>query len=349
MKKIGILTFHRADNLGAVLQAFALQHTIEAVCDAKAEIIDYKCDSIESTKDIKIRSIKDIIKYIPMKAYYYIKHRGFEKFRKKELRTTPKTYDKSSIVSTLNDYDIFITGSDQVWNPDCSGNDFTYFLDFVTDDSKKVSFSASIGQYKFTDKNAYMASSLLKSFDNISVRESSALTELERMGITNGIELCDPVVLLDEAQWKQQMSERLFRGRYVLVYLVLDDVNTLACAQEYAKAHNCKIINNKKSIEFIMHNSPAEFLSWIYYADCVFTNSFHGTAFSLIFNKKLASDIYLSNGEFNHRVRDFLKKTDATQCEINDSNRVGHIPNACEMLRIYRHKGIEYLQSVIGE
>ena len=330
-KKIGILTFHDADNLGAVLQAYALKTVIEKDCGAVAEIIDYKCNKITETKYVQKGSgLKNLIKYIPVSVYYYIKRRSFMKFRNGKLGCSEASYTKENIKKTESDYDIFITGSDQIWNPECSGDDYTYLLDFVSDNSKKYSYAASIGNYDISKAGSKWLE-LIKDYSGISVRENSAYEQLEACGISNVKVHADPVMLLSQEDWKSVMSEPIIKEKYVLVYMVLPDVNVMKKATEYAKKHNCKVISNKTSLEFILHNSPSEFLSWIYNADYVFTNSFHGTAFSLILNKKFFSDTEMVGGGINKRVVDLLEaaKTD-NSIELMKNSALEYLKEICK-------------------
>ena len=346
MKKIGILTFHDADNMGAVLQAYALQTALQTDCGVSAEIIDYQCSAIEKTKHATFeKRLSSIIKALPKEVYYAIKHRGFECFRKNHLQMSAKRYCRENISETNNIYDAFVTGSDQVWNPGCSGKDDTYFLDFVNN-RKKYSYAASLGNYRFSPDEYLHYRGLLHGIDSISIRELSATEELKKLGILSVNVNADPVFLLTGEQWQSMMAKRLYKNRYVLVYLIQPDVNVMNSAFKYAKEHNCIIISNKKSVEFILHNSPEEFLSWIYYADCVFTNSFHGTAFSLILNKPFMADIAMRNGSINNRVSELLDTIEAQNCIISDNNSIAHKANADSKLEILRDKGIRYLHEI---
>lgn len=345
-KKVGIVTFHNADNLGAVLQAFSLQQTLENHCSVQAQVIDYKCPMIESTKHIqKPHSLKGFVKSIFLLVYYFIKRRGFAKFRKKKLVCSPCSYTTETIGQCGGEYDILITGSDQVFNPGCSGNDTTYFLDFATSSVKKLSYAASIGTYHYQAEEAPKIASLLQDFQGLSVREESAAAELSRIGVEGAMVHPDPVILTTADQWKQHMAKRLCKEKYVLVYMVLPDVNVTRQAEEYAQKHGCKVISNKKSLSFILHNSPAEFLSWIYYAECVFTNSFHGTAFSTIFNKLLQADIELTDGGVNNRVNDFLSRVNAKQCIMRKGELQVFTPNGEQALADMRQEGLQYLKA----
>ena len=346
-QKIGIMTFHNADNLGAVLQAYALQRVLEESCAVSAEVIDYRCPAIEETKKAKYGShLFSYLKALPKNVYYGIKHRGFEKFRRKFLNRSEKTYTELTIADSVPLYDAYITGSDQVWNPECSGWDDAYFLNFASDKQKKYSYAASLGTYHYKKDEYSRYQKLLERFDRISVRECSAVEELKKLGI-DGVEVCpDPVFLLPAEYWRKIMSKRLCSKRYVLVYLVLPDVNVMNSAREYARKNNCKLICNKKSIEFILHNSPREFLSWVYYADCIFTNSFHGTVFSLLFNKPLAADIELLDSGINNRVEEILLSVGAKHCIIPGDAQPG---NALEKIDLMRRNAINYLRKICEE
>ncbi len=347
-KKAGIITFHNADNLGAVLQAYALQTVLKNVCKVECEIIDYNCGAIQQGRYVKkSTSFKQLVKNIPLSFYYKIKRSGFDKFRKKYLNLS-KSYDKNSVNECNSDYDLFITGSDQVWNLECSGDDYSYFLDFVDSVDKKYSYAASIGAFDFDESNCKRVFECLRNFNKISVRESSAVKKLEQLGIENIAVHPDPVLLLDKEQWLKITPPAFLKEKYVFVYLIQEDVNVLNVATKYAQEHNCKIINNKKSLEFIIKNSPESFLSWIYNSQCVFTNSFHATAFSLIFNKPLGADIELANGGVNNRVRELVNECCADNCIISNDNAFSTSYNCEKELHRLKAMGLDYLITVTG-
>lgn len=345
-KRAGILTFHDADNLGAVLQAYALCRFLNEQCGVSAEIIDYKCEKITETKYAsKGKGLKSYINYILKAVYYAIKRRGFNRFRKNSLDLSKKTYTKNNIGSCADGYDMFITGSDQVWNPECSGEDKTYVLDFVLDSAKKYSYAASIGNCELSQDDEDWVK-CISDFRALSVREKSAAKKLAESGVGNVKVHPDPVTLLSEEEWKSVMSSRHIASGYVLVYLILPDVNVMKRAQAYAQKNKLKIISNKESIEFILRNSPSDFLSWIYNAECVFTNSFHGTAFSLIFNKPLFADVEMKNGELNSRVSDFLEATGCTACSGADAENCDYKNIAKDKIDEMRKSAAEYLKEI---
>ena len=147
MKKIGIMTYHRANNVGAVLQNQALQLLLREYC--LVETIDYKNKIIEKANRIVVaRGVKQQIKFLFQAVSFIKRERVFNKYRKRYLNLSAKTYHKKNINDANQEYTCFITGSDQVWNTKLNGHDFAYFLDFVSRDNKRIAYAASFRQYK---------------------------------------------------------------------------------------------------------------------------------------------------------------------------------------------------------
>ena len=145
--KIGIMTFHRAINYGAVLQTYALQKYLND-SGYDAEVIDYRCDHMENfykILSVKNKSIKQVIRGLLNFIYVYKKKSRFYGFLDQNVKISSKIYDKSNIGESNNEYDKFITGSDQVFNYACSQFDKNYFLEFVKNYDKKYSYAASFG------------------------------------------------------------------------------------------------------------------------------------------------------------------------------------------------------------
>lgn len=353
MRNIGILTFHNADNHGAVLQAYALQKMLSVITEENVEIIDYRCTALEAERypRLKHTSIKSFVKSLALSTYYAIKRTGFARFRKKYLNISKTVYYESTINKSNDIYDIFVCGSDQIWNLGCSKGDYAYFLNFVNERNRKIAYAASLGTYKYSEDEKNKVEVCLESFDGISVREASALEEINIEGSEAISVLPDPVFLLQTVDWEKLMYRRIINEKYILVYLIQPDVNVMKNAEKYAEKHNCRIISNKTSVEFILNNSPDKFLSFIYYADAVFTNSFHGTAFSVLFNKPLGADIQLMDGRINNRIADLLKSLSSMQCIIN-SEMVSdvYLPDAdADKLKKMVQDAVTYLSSHVQE
>lgn len=312
--KIGIITFHRAISYGAVLQAFALK---EFLLDNgfEAEIIDYRNEYFEKlyySKDIDLSGfeqfkdsfgIKKKVRRILEIPYLRVFGRMFLDFQRDYLDVD--IHGAGSTQMSDSGYDYYIVGSDQVWNLRLTDNDMTYFLDFAKS-QKRISFSASIGGYPIERDREIIR--LLKGFRAISVREVSTKEKLERAGIKDVCINLDPVFLLYEQDWRKLASSVNKKG-YVLLFEVGRNKKLLGYALGYARSVHKKLFYLStdfiRSVHKGMYNlymeSPQNFLSWVMNADYVFTNSFHGTAFSIIFNKKFYCHI-LKNQRSSDRL-----------------------------------------------
>ena len=171
MKKIGIITFHRAKNYGAVLQAYALQHTLEQL-GSDCEIVDYKCENIDNGykpfQFSKTDPIKSILKSIVMYRKRAKRIEQFSSFYNNYLKISDKTYSDSDISECKNLYDAFISGSDQVWGPGKEGinPDSIYFLSFLQ------SFWNPENQERFIILQHFLAMALVRSIHILHLRQS---------------------------------------------------------------------------------------------------------------------------------------------------------------------------------
>ena len=317
---IGIMTFHRAVNYGAVLQAYALQKKLETYGN-KVEIIDYRCSKIEEEispfdgfrKNIgTVNSIKKMI-------FRTIKNMKFADFYRHYLSLSSPCYNELDLKKNTSKYNVLITGSDQVWNFGCSGSDKAYFLDFANN-AKKYSYAASFGYDKLPEADPFDYKNLLEDFSGISVRENTAVSIVNEKSGKDAMVTLDPTLLLDLDDWKSLVSkERPIKEKYLFIYYIREPKDLLKYAEKVAKEKGLKIINAKKSKEFLMKCSPSDFLSWIYYSECFVTNSFHGTVFSILFHKKFA--IELDNGKsINNRSKELMALLDVNGRELDINN-----------------------------
>lgn len=300
--KIGILTFHRADNFGAVLQAYALQKYL-IMQRNDVDIIDYRCHAIEEVyKSFRIRNYFQ--KNIKRGLYCFLfdisvtrdvmrKHSKFETFRKQYLHLSSPVYSISDIESMK--YDIIVVGSDQVWNKKLTSNDLTYFVPI--EGVKKISYAVSMERSSLHDilENEYFYSEMLKSYSAISVREKGIADNLNRIGIGNVTVTCDPTFLWKKDFYLELIKEvpSFFSKKYILVFhLQYSDMLNKA-ASKLSQKTGYSIINLYAPFKRGRNNctekqdwGPLELLSLIYNAEYVLTTSFHGVAFSLLFEKQ---------------------------------------------------------------
>lgn len=305
--KVGIITFHRAVNYGAVLQAYALQHAIEKL-GYEAYIIDYRCKEVDKAASplLGFRS-GDSFKTATKKLVFRLrKNMAFNSFMRKYVNLSPKTATNHNLEKMSDEYDAFFTGSDQVWNCRCSGNDETFFLNFVKDGKKKNAYAASFGTEKLFEDDPFDYKTLLADFNSISVREKSGVDIVVSESGRKAQVTLDPTLLLSKEEWKPAVGKRPIKEKYIFVYYIRESKDLLNYAGKLSEKTGYKVINAKNSKEFFLKCSPSDFLAWIYYAEYFVTNSFHGTVFSLLFNKKFA--IELDNGKtVNNRSKELLE------------------------------------------
>lgn len=316
-KKTAIITFHRALNYGAVLQAFALEQALAAL-GVYAEVLDYRCPHIEriyrpfDTRHCKDRSSK--IKKCIQSFWLVKKRRQFNQFILKRLHVSECCRTKADLQKTASEFEAVITGSDQVFNPEATGADYSYFLDFVKKDTKKIAYGASLGYNTFPEQYTAECTKYLRTFDAVSIREKSACGEVSHLTGKTVRNVLDPTLLLSREQWLgiARLPRRL-PGKYVLVYMMEGCKYTIEKARAMANRKGCKLVLINPTLkqrlacrDFVMYSaaSPEEFVGMFAEAEAVVTNSFHGAAFALIFQKEFYAEA--SNTQKAARIRDLL-------------------------------------------
>jgi hypothetical protein len=315
--KIGVVTFHRAINIGAALQAFALQHFLkEHGC--QSEIIDYRCPILEKqyySAQWDWQFIKRILSAIIRNGVIKINTFKFEEFRKEHLPVSERAYYPSDIRDANDVYDIFVTGSDQVWSWNCVGFDKTYFLDFVTKPNAKYAYAASFGGSELPKKFNLHYQELLKDFNEITVREASGKEIVSSVADRSASIVLDPTLLLHESTWREKLIEPYPSYKpYILVYLIAECKELLSRAKKIGEEKNLDVIYvsdriYKPSGVISKRNvGPKEFLSLVSGAQGVVTNSYHGICFSMIFKKELVVGLLRQNTAVNARLLHVISK-----------------------------------------
>lgn len=320
-KKVGIVTLYNCYNYGAVLQAYATCKYVELLGYKDVELVDYENEFESKSKKtfqfifkggIK-QTIKKIIQYIILGKNRNLK-KGFKQFCE-NLRKSKEKY--TSIEQLKNtDYDILISGSDQIWNPVIFGElDLTYLLDF-SEKAQKYSISSSAGSYKYSEEEKNKVVNCLKKYTGISVREQTLKKQLEDR-VDNIFVSTDPTLLLTKNEWCEHLPAtnkyNEENSEYVLVYLVDANLKQYLPEIEILKEKLGKkiwmITPYKYKMKFIDRNivsaTPNDFISLFKNASFVITNSFHGVIFSTNFKKKFVA---LENHKNPVRAKDYLSK-----------------------------------------
>lgn len=363
--KIGILTFHRAENFGAVFQCFALQTYLEAIGN-EVKIIDYRCRAIEqvyyllnpSSLFSRFNLFASIHNYITRLFSYKDRHDkkcGYIDFRNKYLHLT-KSVRK---INRGIDFDVYITGSDQVWNTSLlHGYDKVYFLDFpVSKEVKRISYAVSSDRngFKMLDKYKDELKHSLNQIDFISVRENNFVNALAKY-TSKKIQVCiDPTFLIPKEQYLR-MAIRPREKNYVLVYHMAEIPEGSKCADVLAEKYGWNIIeihaNFAKREDRVRHRQnvgPLELLGYLAFAEYIITSSFHGLAFSLIFNKKFCT----ISSKNNVRLADLLNFVGLTdrmiESVVNIPDYEVNYKSVDEKLNEFVSKSKEYLSKALGK
>lgn len=290
--KIGIITFHRTTNFGSVLQTYGLYKKISDF-GYDCEIIDYRCPAIEERENLEnigfSLSPRKIGRAILLQPALNKKAEEIKKFSKIKMRLSPP-YSPHTIANANGIYDKFFVGSDIVWGRDITKFDYNYFLEFVQDNRKKYAFSSSVGDTSSAADDEIIGR-LLSNFVQICVREKDMVEWVYNLTEKEACWVCDPTMLLNKDDWKIFVSLKKPKDNYALVYFNNQNGKALSDAKQYAKRAGKEVfyINYGfpvKDVHNIKPKTIEEFLSWIYYADRVFTSSYHGMLFSIYFERE---------------------------------------------------------------
>lgn len=336
--KICTITCQRVYNYGASLQAYALQHYLETLGHS-VEIINFNpwfhCDRYNMFWNGSGR--RSLIKYLvngtyspftylykPLKAWRkgmfktWGRKKQFDEFDKRFLHLTKHNYKTSaSLAENPPVADVYVAGSDQIWNTfSNNGKEPAYYLDFGNHSTKRISYAASLSTSKIADGWESFVKEKVANLDCISVREKSGVQLLEALGVHNIHLVLDPVFLLKKEEWfelaKMAKDYRLSPNSYILVYDFLgNDASMQQFIKDCAKQKKLSVvsINDFDSRSYadvnINNAGPLEFLALLDNAAYVIANSFHATAFSVLFHKEFYTFGLLGHNNSN-RMLDFL-------------------------------------------
>lgn len=321
-EKIGILTFHKSINYGSVLQSWALSRVISK--RFVVEIIDYEPQNYEFLyanyrQWNSWNNIKYNLKRMPLSSALNNQRQLFKKFRDEQLPLSRKKYNYNNGCDIKEEYKGIVVGSDQVWNIRAKDCDPIFFLPFNYS-GNKVSYACSINDTDYTEKNlpSNLASEIFD-FDFISIREESGKNKLEQFIAKQKkvYTLLDPTLLCNSSEYDSLLNDRIVDGKYIFLYNVWTSEAGIQAAKFLSEklnmpvytimtASNVKEINLLKKSGILVdtvRTSPSDFLNFFKYASYIVTESFHGTAFSLIFKKPF---VCVSNRTNDERLNNIL-------------------------------------------
>ena len=303
--KIGTITFHCSYNFGSALQTYALKKHLTDL-GHEVHVIDYRSNDFNNYKIFRRSGLKTYIADLLFLFGNLRRRDSFRSFWRDHFDMTERTYAGASaeqeLSKDLKNYDAFICGSDQIWNLDCTqGPVPPFFLSFASGESRKIAYAPSLSHAKFEDRNftsedRKRIGSWLSRFDSISVREISVAGQFQQLTEKKIVETLDPTLLLDLQEYRSVHAPRLVKGlnadKYIFAYTLWPDADMIRYLDKLASERDLTIVYySKKPIRYKSRSvnvwgiGPADFLTLIDKADCVVSNSFHATVFSILYGK----------------------------------------------------------------
>lgn len=319
-KKIALISAIN-NNYGTMLQAYAVQTILEKE-GLQVDIFNYVSNPIKQLYRIlnltflktKLKSV--CIKIITLLFYpsiyknIKVRENAFKRFKNNHLNLTDKINSKNELSKIIVDYDAAVLGSDQVWNPQNLEMDY-YTLNFVPDDIPKITYAPSFGVECIPKYQISRTKKYLSRIEHISTRELQGSEIIKDLIGRDAVTVCDPTALLGVSDWnKLKSSKKYINSEYIFCYFLGRNIRHRNFANYLGKLLNCKIVSIQHMDEFVNTDlqfsdlavfdvEPGDFLSLIDNARVVVTDSFHGTMFSIYYNKPFYVLNYSNNKDKN--------------------------------------------------
>lgn len=332
-KDVCLITYHRAYNYGAVLQAYATIIVLNSY-NFNTKIIDYTPEYLQGYGTLKNtfyqadnknkNLIKRIIHTIIKTPSYKKMKKPFCKFVLNNMVLTEKYDSYEALKENIPKADYYCSGSDQVWNNYYTEKfDDAFFLNFLNKDQKCFSFASSFGKSEFSEEEEKYIKNSLSKFSFITVRETEGKKIVDNLNLKNTGILFDPTILIDFKKWNSLARDIDLKEPYILIYQLHGDTDVYKKAIEFGKKKKKKVVRIitmyhqiKPGCKNIILPEVEEFLGLFKNAEYVFTDSFHGTIFSLIFKKRLGIVI---PHKFGNRITSLLSMIESNECILKDN------------------------------
>lgn len=375
--RIAIITFSRAKNYGGVLQSYALYQYLSRMghepffidyIPERSNIYNPKLFVKRTTDKSKVWGKNGFTRFV-WKALYFEKikkdYLKFSTFIQKECTFSDRYFSNEELMRHPPQADIFMVGSDQVWNSDYAPGkqlELPFYLPFTT--GKKISYASSFGNSFIPEDQKEKVAELLRPFQALSVREETGKQLLEELGLKATV-VADPTLLFDGNFWAQKCILQNVSGPYILLYQVKFDARTYKVAKELSKKMKCRLIilsMNRTDIrkcpqKVIMAPTVEEWLSYIKNANLVYTDSFHASVFSILFHTSFIVNS-ASRKNMASRISNLLRLAGLEDLEMMDFNVEEGIQKATEkvdwnkvdaQIQKIRTFSIQWLREAIAE
>lgn len=323
--RVGILTFYAANNYGTCLQAYALQRAVEKL-GVECEIIRLRGEKLSVppvAADSLAARVTDLVVKTGAKLVKSAAQPAFERFRNQYYHYSD--WVDADVLDGLNErYDLFLSGSDQVWNYNIAGNLDVYLQTFVRDARKKGSYAASFGLTELPPELERRYADALSDFSYLGVREPEGAALVERLSNRPAQVVVDPTQLLDLKDWEEIMRPVDGKEPYIMVYQLGFSKALLRCAGALSRQTGLRLVfvpfPEGAFLKGRYHPmiSPAQWLYLMRNAEYVVTNSFHGTAFSIGFHKNFYTEISPNLSALGSRITNLLERYRLTDRRIGE-------------------------------
>ena len=365
--EVAIITFHAAHNYGSMLQAYALQSFLKSI-DYNAKIINFCPLSQENLYSLfpKEVSWKTKLKASLRMILYpstIKKHFNFKLFLKNYLDTTPKYKSVNELKKKCPVFDVYISGSDQIWNSEIDDFSDAYLLSFV-EHQRRVSYAASFGPIGIISATKQeMMREELNRYRTISVREEKSVALIQEMIHRTVPVMPDPTLLLTRHQWDAILPDNFAipKQEYILLYALcdepeLDNITDFISKNLDLPVVITKYLSGSKFFTYFKYKrkttcGPREFLSLLKNSKFVLSASFHGTVFSIIYQKPF----FVYKGVADARISTLLKNTNLLERAITAENMEGRISKAYQIdfsqsesfIQTERKRAVQFLQKAL--
>lgn len=302
MQRVCLVTYF-GDNYGGCLQAYATQEVIKSE-NCSVELLNYQYNKKKSKFHVinkwlqRFRNIKyyiftrDVL--VEHRSKLHLSREAFQKFRQSNMNIMSDVVCSIEEVKQFtSEFDTFIAGSDQIWNPTFySRCNPIYYLDFVSDGKKRISYASSIGISEMPEKYTRDFRRMISNIDYVSVRETAGAQIIKKVCDRDVPVVLDPTLLLSAERWDKVCSDRVVDGDYIFCYLFSQNAQYSEIKEKMKSILGCKIVTLPFGMREIVGDDekiygagPGEFISLIKHAKFIITDSFHATVFSINYKK----------------------------------------------------------------
>lgn len=367
--KIGIVSlYYKSLNYGANLQAYALCQYFrkKGICAEQIKIdnsVPIRVIPILKEVGIKVFIERVILKIINFPTDIHYKYarkihkkeveeviatrkEAFYEFHHQIIPNSKDVYKVENAEKLLDEYDIFIAGSDQLWNLGWYIKKINlYYLDFVPQSKVKLSYAASNTMKSINKEQEMAIKRSLSDYKAVSVREQSTVNMFGKFLDKKPVLVVDPTLLLDENDWNVVCDERIVEGNYIFCYFLGTNRKIRNLIKRFAEKKNLKTVEisyasgkfeilNGIQADIILNDvSPQKFLSLIKYSDYICTDSFHAIVFSFIYKKQFFVFSRNKKQSMSTRIKNITKLFDMEErfCEKNDMQTIDYMEGLKEI------------------